>query len=166
VMLSVVKKFDDYQFIIAGAPSQDAKFYQPFIKSQNVHLLLNQTYDLLSVSYAALVTSGTATLETALFKVPQVVCYKGSRISYEIAKRVITLKYISLVNLILDKEVVTELIQKDFNKKRLKKELDRILDPYQRATLFLEYYDLEKKLGGRGASKKTASLIVEALSKA
>ncbi|WP_114492081.1 lipid-A-disaccharide synthase [Candidatus Ulvibacter alkanivorans] len=163
VMLSVVTDFSQYQFVIAGAPSQEASFYQPYIKEQNVHLLLNRTYDLLSVSYAALVTSGTATLETALFKVPQVVCYKGSRISYEIAKRVINLKYISLVNLILDKEVVTELIQTEFNAKRLKAELNAILDDYKRATLFLDYYDLEKKLGGRGASEKTASLIVEKL---
>ncbi|GHC47681.1 lipid-A-disaccharide synthase [Ulvibacter litoralis] len=164
VMLSVVERFPDYQFVIAGAPSQGAEFYAPFIKKQNVHLLLNKTYDLLSISHAALVTSGTATLETALFKVPQVVCYKGSRISYEIAKRIIKLKYISLVNLILDKEVVTELIQTEFNAKTLTHELTKILDEYQRATLFLEYYDLEQKLGGRGASKKTASLIIEAIS--
>jgi len=163
IMLSVVEAYPDYQFVIAGAPSQEASFYAPFIKKQNVHLLLNKTYDLLSVSHAALVTSGTATLETGLFKVPQVVCYKGNRISYEIAKRVIKLKYISLVNLILDKEVVTELIQTDFNKKRLKEELDKILDPYHRATLFLEYYDLEQKLGGKGASKKTATLILDAI---
>ncbi len=159
VMLSVVEDFTDYQFVIAGAPSQDAEFYAPFIQKQNVHLLLNQTYDLLSVSNAALVTSGTATLETALFKVPQVVCYRGSRISYEIARRIIKLKYISLVNLILDKEVVTELIQTDFNTKRLRKELTATLDDYQRATLFLDYYDLEQKLGGKGASEKTARLI-------
>ena len=165
VMLSIVGDFTDYQFVIAGAPSQDESFYQPFIKTQNVHLLLNKTYDLLSLSYAALVTSGTATLETALFKVPQVVCYKGNRISYEIAKRVIKLKYISLVNLILDKEVVTELIQTEFNKKRLNKELNRILDDYNRAVLFLDYYDLEQKLGGIGASEKTAKLIVEAAKK-
>ncbi|PHS68480.1 MAG: lipid-A-disaccharide synthase [Flavobacterium sp.] len=163
VMLSVVSDYSDYQFVIAGAPSQDESFYQPFIKIQNVHLLLNKTYDLLSVSYAALVTSGTATLETALFKVPQVVCYSGNRISYEIAKRIIKLKYISLVNLILDKEVVTELIQTEFNKKRLKEELDKILNEYNRAVLFLEYYDLEQKLGGVGASEKTAGLIVEAI---
>ncbi|RMA66491.1 lipid-A-disaccharide synthase [Ulvibacter antarcticus] len=161
VMLSIVENFKDYQFVIAGAPSQDREFYSPFIQKQNVHLLLNKTYDLLSVSQAALVTSGTATLETALFKVPQVVCYKGSRASYEIAKRVINLKYISLVNLILDKEVVTELIQTDFNSKSLQKELTTILDPYQRAKLFLDYYDLEQKLGGRGASEKTAQLIFQ-----
>lgn len=163
IMLTAVEAYPDYQFVIAGAPSQEASFYAPFIKKQNVHLLLNKTYDLLSVSHAALVTSGTATLEAGLFKIPQVVCYKGNRISYEIAKRVIKLKYISLVNLILDKEVVTELIQTDFNPKRLKEELDKILDPYQRATLFLEYYDLEQKLGGKGASKKTAQLIQKAI---
>jgi lipid-A-disaccharide synthase len=165
VMLSVVENFPDYQFVIAGAPSQDKEFYAPFIQKQNVHLLLNRTYDLLGVSYAALVTSGTATLETALFKVPQVVCYKGSKISYEIAKRIIKLKYISLVNLILNKEVVTELIQSDFNTKRLNEELTIILNDYHRAKLFLDYYDLEKKLGGKGASEKTAKLIFEASGK-
>ena len=163
VMLSVVEDFSEFQFVIAGAPSQDASFYKPFLKKQNVHLLLNKTYDLLSISHAALVTSGTATLETALYKVPQVVCYKGSRISYEIAKRVINLDYISLVNLILDKEAVTELIQTDFTTKRLKEELTNILDDYNRAVLFLDYYDLEQKLGGKGASNKTAQLIIEAL---
>lgn len=166
VMLSLVDDFKDYQFVIAGAPSHDAEFYKPFIKTPNVHLILNKTYDLLSLSYAALVTSGTATLETALFKVPQVVCYKGNRISYEIAKRIIKLKYISLVNLILDKEVVTELIQTDFNTKQLKKELSHILEEYNRAVLFIEYYDLEQKLGGIGASEKTAKLIIESTRKA
>ncbi|MCW5518703.1 lipid-A-disaccharide synthase [Aureitalea sp. L0-47] len=159
VMLSVVEDFPEYQFVIAGAPSVDASFYSEFIANDGVHLLLNKTYDLLSVSYAALVTSGTATLETALFKIPQVVCYTGNRISYEIAKRVIKLKYISLVNLILDKPVVTELIQTEFNKTKLSDELHIILDPYKRATLFLEYYDLEQVLGGKGASEKTAELI-------
>ncbi len=128
VMLSLVDDFKEYQFVIAGAPSQDYEFYESFITHKNVKFISNKTYDLLSISSAALVTSGTATLETALFKVPQVVCYKGSVISYQIAKRIITLKYISLVNLIMDKEVVTELIQDDFNKKRLKEELHTILN--------------------------------------
>ena len=163
VMLSVVSDFEAYQFVIAGAPSQEESFYEPFRKKSNVHLLLNKTYDLLSISQAALVTSGTATLETALFKVPEVVCYKGSRVSYEIAKRIINLKYISLVNLILDKEVVTELIQTDFNKKRLKEELEKILDHKNRERLFLDYFELEKKLGGKGASEKTANLIIDSL---
>jgi len=163
VMLSVVDNYPDYQFVIAGAPSQEESFYRQFIQKDNVHLLLNKTYDLLSLSYAALVTSGTATLETALYKVPQVVCYKGSRISYEIAKRVINLNYISLVNLILDKPAVTELIQTECNPQRLKESLDYIMDEYHRAVLFLDYYDLETALGGRGASAKTAKLIVQSL---
>lgn len=163
VMLSLVEDYPNYQFVIAGAPSQEYAFYQQFIKNDNVAFITNKTYDLLSVSSAALVTSGTATLETALFKVPQVVCYKANTISYHIAKRIITLKFISLVNLIMDREVVTELIQGDLNKKRLKKELDYILDDYNRAKLFLDYYDLEKKLGGRGASDKTAELIFKSL---
>ena len=159
VMLSVVDDYPDYQFVIAGAPSQDYDFYKTFIKQSNVHFISNKTYDLLSLATAALVTSGTATLETALFKVPQVVCYKGSWVSYQIGKRVVNLDYISLVNLILDKEVVTELIQGDFNTKRLKKELDTILDSYERTKYFMSYYDLEKKLGGKGASENTAKLI-------
>ncbi len=163
VMLSVTKHFPDYQFVIAGAPSQDREFYFKFIKKANVSFVENRTYDLLSMSTAALVTSGTATLETALFKVPQVVCYKGSWISYQIGKRVVNLKYISLVNLIMDKEVVTELIQDDFNTERLKKELDAILDTEKREHMFLDYFELEKKLGGQGASELTAKLIFNTL---
>lgn len=159
VMLKMTNSFSEYQFVIAGAPSQDYSFYQQFIKTANVKFISNKTYDLLSVSYAALVTSGTATLETALFKVPQVVCYKGSWISYQIAKRIITLKYISLVNLIMDREVVTELIQSDFNEKRLKTELEKILDSTTRKKIFADYYELEQKLGGKGASDKAANLI-------
>ena len=163
IMISVAKDFGDYQFVIAGAPSQEKSFYETFLTKKNVYFVTNKTYDLLSISEAALVTSGTATLETALFKVPQVVCYKGNQISYEIAKRVIKLDYISLVNLILNKTVVTELIQKDFNKKELKSALKDILDPYKRAEMFLDYYDLEKALGGRGASGKTAELIYQSI---
>ncbi len=165
VMLSLVDDFPDYQFVIAGAPSQTNGFYNTFIGTKKIQLISNKTYDLLSVSHAALVASGTATLETALFKVPQVVCYKGSWLSYQIAKRIITLKFISLVNLIMDREVVTELIQNDFNKKRLKKELIHILTDSNRDEIFLNYFELEKKLGGKGASKKTAKLIVNAIKK-
>ena len=164
VMLSVVDDFPDYQFVIAGAPSQDYEFYEPYINNTNVHFVSNRTYDLLSVSTAALVTSGTATLETALFKVPEVVCYKGSWVSFQIGKRLVKhIKYISLVNLIMDKEVVTELIQDDFNTQRLKKELEVILDPYERTKFFINYYDLEKALGGRGASEKVAELIYKSI---
>lgn len=159
VMLSIIEDFPEYQFVIGGAPSQDFEFYQTFIKNKSVHFISNKTYDLLSVSYAALVTSGTATLETALFKVPQVVCYKGSAISYHIAKHIITLKFISLVNLVMDKEVVTELIQNEFNKKRLKAELTKILNTDERHNMYLNYYELEQRLGGKGASEKTATLI-------
>ena len=163
VMLSVVENFKDYQFVIAGAPSQEFSFYQTFLKNENVHFISNKTYDLLSISHAALVTSGTATLETALFKVPEVVCYKGGWISYQIAKRVITLKYISLVNLIMDREVVKELIQDEFNTKNLKIELSKILDSENRNRIFEDYQELEERLGGQGASDKTAKLIVNAV---
>ncbi|WP_395046382.1 lipid-A-disaccharide synthase [Flavobacterium sp.] len=160
-MLSVVKDFPNYQFVIAGAPSQEYSFYEQFLTNNQVHFISNKTYDLLSVSHAALVTSGTATLETALFKVPEVVLYKGSWVSYQIAKRIITLKYISLVNLIMDKEVVTELIQEDCNSKKIKTELEKILEPSYRNTLLANYDLLEKQLGGAGASDKTARLIVQ-----
>jgi|SRR5690554_1341271 len=162
IMISVAKDFKDYQFVIAGAPSQEKSFYETFLTTKNVHFVTNKTYDLLSISEAALVTSGTATLETALLKVPQVVCYKGNRVSYEIAKRVINLDYISLVNLILNKTVVTELIQSDFNSKKLKEALKDILTPEKRTELFSDYYDLEKALGGQGASENTAKLIYKA----
>lgn len=161
VMLKMADKFMDYQFVIAGAPSQDFELYKPFITKDNVKFISNKTYDLLSVSYAAIVTSGTATLETALFKVPEIVCYKTSWLSYQIGKRLIKLKFISLVNLIMDKEVVKELIQDDFNEKNLEKELHKILNETTRNKLFLDYFELEKKLGGKGASKKVAELIVK-----
>ena len=165
VMLSVVADFPDYQFVIAGAPSQEFSFYSTFLTANNCHFISNKTYDLLSISFAALVTSGTATLETALFKVPEVVCYKGSWLSYQIAKRIVTLKYISLVNLIMDKEVVTELIQENCNTKTLKIELQKLLDSKYRNEVLENYNALEKKLGGSGASQKTAKLIVNNLQK-
>jgi lipid-A-disaccharide synthase len=164
IMLSITDDFSEYQFIIAGAPSQEPEFYHPFIKKKNVHLVMNKTYDVLSLSTAALVTSGTATLETALLKVPEVVCYKGNFISYEIAKRIINLDYISLVNLIMDREVVKELIQGEFNRKNLKTELARILSEEHRKKIFSDYHELETKLGGTGASEKTAKLIFETIS--
>ena len=162
VMLKMVEKFDDYQFVIGGAPSQNLSFYKQFIGNNKVVIVENRIYDLLSVSHAALVTSGTATLESAIFKVPEVVCYKGSAISYQIGKRLVkNIKYISLVNLILDKESVTELIQDQFNEKRLEDELYKILDYKIREKIFDDYYELEQKLGGKGASLKTAKLIIK-----
>jgi lipid-A-disaccharide synthase len=160
VMLSVVTDFPDYQFVIAGAPSQEFSFYESFISNENIKFISNKTYDLLRNATAALVTSGTATLETALFKVPEVVCYKGSWVSYQIAKRIITLQYISLVNLIMDEEVVTELIQEDCTTKRIREELKKILEPNHRKNILSQYTLLEEKLGGLGASEKTAKLIV------
>lgn len=160
LMLSVVDDFPEYQFVIAGAPSQEYEFYKTFITKSNIKFISNKTYNLLKIAHAALVTSGTATLETALFKVPEVVCYKGNWISYQIAKRIITLKYISLVNLIMDKEVVTELIQDECNTKNIKKELNKLLDPNYRSALLAKYDELEQKLGGSGASEKTAQLII------
>jgi lipid-A-disaccharide synthase len=163
VMLSVVDNFPDYQFVIAGAPSQDFSVYEPFISKKNICFISNNTYNLLQNATAALVTSGTATLETALFKVPEVVCYKGSWASYQIAKRIITLKYISLVNLIMDQEVVTELIQDNCTTQTINTELNKILNPENRAIILENYNLLEKKLGGAGASKKTATLIINSL---
>jgi lipid-A-disaccharide synthase len=161
VMLSVVPKFPEYQFVIAGAPSQDYSFYQPFITQENVKFISNKTYELLQNATAALVTSGTATLETALFKVPEVVCYKGSWASYQIAKRIITLKYISLVNLIMDEEVVTELIQDNCTTETITRELRALIDPKNRNTILEKYALLEQRLGGVGASSKTAAQIVQ-----
>ena len=165
VMLSVVGSYHQYQFVIAGAPSQEYDFYKQFIKEENVHFVTGKTYDLLSHAHAALVTSGTATLETALFNVPEVVCYRGNWISYQIAKRVISLKYISLVNLIMDAPIVTELIQGELNTKNLKTELDKLLNPEHRAKLLKDYKILREKLGNEGASERTASLIVSSMMK-
>lgn len=163
VMLSVVGSYHPYQFVIAGAPSLGYDFYRQFIREENVHFVSGKTYDLLSHAHAALVTSGTATLETALFRVPEVVCYRGNWISYQIAKRVISLKYISLVNLIMDAPVVTELIQGDLNTRNLKVELDKLLDPAYRDKLQRDYQALRERLGNQGASRRTAQAIYDSL---
>ena len=163
VMLSVVGSYHQYQFVIAGAPSLGYDFYKQFIKQENVHFVSGKTYDLLSHSHAALVTSGTATLETALFRVPEVVCYRGNWISYQIAKRVISLKYISLVNLIMDAPVVTELIQGDLNTRNLKTELNKLLNADYREKILKDYEALREKLGNEGASERTAQAIYDSL---
>ena len=162
VMLNMVEQFPDYQFVVAGAPSQDNSFYQTVFDQTGltIPLVENETYDLLSHSTGALVTSGTATLETALFEVPQVVCYKGNAISYQIAKRLVNVKFISLVNLIADKEVVKELIQDEFNEVQLREELSKILSKEHQSQLKLEYKKVKKLLGGSGASIKTSNLIL------
>ncbi|HET6245221.1 MAG: lipid-A-disaccharide synthase [Bacteroidetes bacterium] len=164
IMLSISPFYANYQFVIARAPSIDAEFYSTFIKQGDVKIISNSTYELLQHSTAALVTSGTATLETALFEVPQVVCYSGGIISYTIAKALIKVKYISLVNLVMDEKVVTELIQDDFNAENLKQQLDILLfNEQDKQRLSNKYKELRKKLGNCGASNKTASLMVNNL---
>ncbi len=166
IMLEVAKSFPGYQFVVAQAPGLDNDFYTPFLAPyQNVSSVTNQTYDLLSVAKAALVTSGTATLETALFGVPEIVCYKGSNISYQIARRLIKIKYISLVNLIMDKWVVKELIQDDLTTANLVQELQELLTNEERKeTLHEEYTKLKQLLsqGGR-ASAQAAKTIYECM---
>lgn len=158
-MLQLVDDYPEYQFVIAGAPSLDYAFYQPFVELKKVKFVSNQTYALLQHSYAALVTSGTATLETALFKVPQVVMYKANEVSYQIAKRIITLKYISLVNLIMNEEVVAELIQHNCNKTNLKNEFEKVINNVERRKILVKYEELIQKLGGRGASKRVINRL-------
>ena len=136
--------------------------YQKYV-DDDVHFVSNRTYDLLRCSSAALVTSGTATLETALLNVPEVVCYRGSKVSYHIGKWLIrNIKYISLVNLIMNKEVVKELIQDELTTDNLVGELHKVL--YEnRERILLDYKELQNKLGGKGASDKAAMVIIKAL---
>lgn len=163
IMLEVSKHFPDYQFIVAKAPGQEDSFYHEQLSIYpNVSSVRNQTYALLTQAKAALVTSGTATLETALFGVPEVVCYKGSNISYQIAKRLIKVKYISLVNLIMDKPVVKELIQQDLTVENLRAELTALLtDPARQQQLRADYTALKQLLsqGGRASAKAAKSIV-------
>jgi lipid-A-disaccharide synthase len=162
-MINIIKNFKNYSFYICAAPSQKKSTYLKYIKDKNIEkvkIVENQTYEILSKSSAALVTSGTATLETALFKIPQVVCYKSSWISIMIGRFLLrNLKYISLVNLILDKEVVKELIQENLNEKNLTSELKNILEGDHRINMLKSYNELIDKLGNKGASEKTALKI-------
>ncbi len=164
IMLQVSNAFPGFQFMVAKAPGQDGSFYQPFMEPyNNVSMVSGQTYNLLSQASAALVTSGTATLETALFGVPEVVCYKGSPISYSIAKRVIKIKYISLVNLIMDRPVVKELIQHELTAENCIRELNDLLYNSQRRTqLQNDYQELKTLLSQGGhASANAAKIIFE-----
>jgi lipid-A-disaccharide synthase len=164
IMLSVRKDFPEYQFVIAGAPGQSPEFYKQFIDGSGVSILFGKTYDILEHASAGLVTSGTATLEAGLFALPQVVCYKGSSISYWIAKRLIKIKYISLVNLILDKPAVKELIQHELNPSNVKDELNALLkSPERRKEMVDDYSLLHEKLGGAGASERTAIALLKNL---
>jgi lipid-A-disaccharide synthase len=166
VMLRMSKFFPEYNFVVACAPGQDDSFYHELLKDYpNVSSVKGETYSLLLRAKAALVTSGTATLETALFGVPEVVCYKGSNASYQIAKRLIKVKYISLVNLIMDKEVVKELIQSELTAENVKKELQKILtDPAIKQQLIADYTVLKNILSKGGhASANAAKSIVDFL---
>ena len=166
-MLEVVNEFKDYQFVIAGAPAIPPDYYQNLLSSHNFNenftpkVVRNQTYQLLSISHTALVTSGTATLETALFDVPQIVCYTGNPLSFQLARRLIKVNYISLVNLVLDKPLVVELIQSDFNKKKITSELNNILTENERQKILSGYADLKVALGESGASERAATRIYE-----
>lgn len=166
VMIKVASHFPDYQFVIAGISSLDKSLYKDIIGQSDVFFVENQTYELLQNSSAAMVTSGTATLETALFSIPEVVCYKATDFSYRLAKWMIKVKFISLVNLIMDREVVKELIQGDMNEDNLVKELDQLLHNGKRQRKLLEdYEELKDKLGNVGASEKAAGIICESVRK-
>jgi lipid-A-disaccharide synthase len=166
VMLEAVEPFTNHQLVIAGAPSLPAEYYLPFIKDKNVAIVFDQTYHLLQQAHVAAVTSGTATLETGLFGVPLVVCYKGEQLSYLLAKKLINVKYISLVNLILDRAAVPELIQADMNAKNLSKHLRELTsDSPERAKQLEELSALRLKCGGTGASARTALGMFELLVK-
>ncbi len=157
IMINAAKKFSDkYCLVIAGIKDFEEDYITLIKKDKNISVIYNDTYNLLNNAHAALVTSGTATLETALFNVPQVVCYKTSWISYKIAKALVKIKFISLVNIILDRESVKELIQSDLNEKKLTIELGNILDSNLRIQLLNDYNQLKNICGGRDASKLTA----------
>ncbi len=167
IMLESTKHFPEVTFVVAQAPGLADDFMQSFVSQyENVQVLKNSTYDLLSIADAALVTSGTATLETALFRVPEIVCYKGSAISYTIAKQLIKVKYISLVNLIMNQPIVKELIQHELTAENIKSELAELLYNENRKKQYQE--DTEKlhqllSEGGK-ASEKAAAIIHSLLS--
>ena len=161
LMVSVVPSFQDFQLVIAGVTNLERSYYEIFSRYSNVQVVYDETYDLLSHAEAALVTSGTATLETALFNVPQVVCYKGSALSYLIARMVIKVKYISLVNLIAEREVVRELIQEDFRPRNIVQELKKVIHNAEaREQIMKGYTEVREKLGQNQAPGKTAQLMM------
>ncbi|HSU27201.1 MAG TPA: lipid-A-disaccharide synthase [Chitinophagaceae bacterium] len=166
VMLEVSRSYPAHEFIIAQAPSVEDAFYKKFTEGfPNVKIMNDRTYELLMQARAALVTSGTATLETALFGVPELVCYKGSYLSYQIGRRLVKVKFIAMVNLIMDRAVVKELIQNDFNVENCKKELDLLLnDEGYRERMKKDFMELKQLLGKEGnASARAAQLIVQFL---
>lgn len=162
IMLDALSGLEDYQILVAGAPSLDKSFYEPFLAGRNANIIHGATYDVLGCAEAAIVTSGTATLETALLNIPEVVCYKASPVSYAIAKRLIKIRFISLVNLIMDREVVRELIQHECNPTQIREELSLILEGgSKREQMLKDYADLKNVLGGGGASKKVALSLLD-----
>lgn len=166
MMLRMVPYFPEYQFVIAGAPSMAAEDYAPYVKDVPVHIVYGETYRLVSQAKAALVTSGTATLETALLRTPQVVCYNGEapRLSYFLFKTVVKVKYISLVNLIYGGEAVKELMMQYLTEDNLRRELSRILtDASAREKMLNAYDEIIRRLGSPGASARFAGMMVEAL---
>ena len=164
IMMKTAQQFPDYQFVIAGVPTIEEAYYRKFIpQGADVKIVFNNTYRLLQQAEAALVTSGTATLETALFDVPQVVCYYTAcgRLVNMLRRMILKVKYISLVNLITDREIVTELIGEQMNVKRLEAELRMIIKGGTRRTQMLtDYTQMREKLGGPGASQRAARQIV------
>lgn len=160
-MLTVVDKFPEYQFVLAGAAHISDEIYEQAMGTANVKLIKGVTYDVLANAHAALVCSGTATLETALLNCPQVVCYRFSNLSYQVGKLVVKVKYISLVNLIMDKMIVPELIQVDYTTQRTAAELGKILEGPARKDMLTGYAALKIKVGAAGASERAAKLIVE-----
>ena len=157
-MLELSKRFPEFQFVVAKAPGLENDFYKTLLAPYtNVSSIANATYQLLSESTAALVTSGTATLETALFNVPEIVCYKGNALSFQIAKRLVKIKYICLVNLIMDKEVVKELIQDELTVDNLAKELKEILyNPSRQEQIQKDYAELKQRLYMEGNASANA----------
>ena len=165
-MMQVAEKYPHYRFLLACAPSMEREFYESIIgkKCSNIKLLFGETYSILRHSDAAIINSGTASLEAALIGVPQVVCYGGNEISYQIAKRVVKLKYISLANLIMDKGLFKELIQHDCTPQKISQELDNLLDNcVYREKMMADYRNVRDVLGGKGASEKVAGAMIEEL---
>jgi len=165
VMLSIVGYYPDYQFVIAGTKTLGESLYQSYILDKSVKILYNRTYDILSHARAALVTSGTATLETALFDVPEVCCMRANWITYVLVKQVIKVDYLSLVNLILERPAITELIQAELNTKQLRAELDSLLEGEKREKMLVDFQYLKKLLGEGGASKAAAEYISKVMDK-
>lgn len=163
-MADLASRHPEYNFVIAGMTLLGDSFYKPFLTSENVTLVYNQTYLLLQSAFAGVITSGTATLEAALFHLPQVVCYRANAFTVALAKRFAKVNYISLVNLIADKPVVRELIQKDLNKNTLETEFSKITkDKNNRMAMIAEYENIEKMLGSKGVSDKAVEAILKTL---